>query len=307
MQQVLILCPFYNDQASFNAFARETEQVAGPLSQYRFQLLVVDDGSDEPCKPASQLPASVVHLHRNIGHQKAIAIGLAYAHHHLSFDKVVVMDCDGEDAPADIEQLLQASAGTEKIVFASRKSRQDGRRFRFFYYLYKVLFKLLTGRKISFGNFMLLPAAQVRRLVYFDEIWNHLAGGVLRSDAAYVTVNTHKGRRYAGASKMSFMRLFLHGLSAIGVFIDIIASRLLILSFALTLFSVAGIAVILYLKFFTNKAIPGWATTGVSSMLIILLQSFLLSLFTVFLFLSLRGQRKFIPANHYMDYVRSVD
>ena len=93
----------------------------------------------------------------------------------------------------------------------------------------------------------------------------------------------------------------------IGVFIEVIASRLLLFSFFLIAISIIAIAVILFIKIFTDKAVPGWATSALSSMLIVLLQSFLLSLFTIFLFLSAQGQRKFIPALHYQDYVRSVE
>ena len=69
----------------------------------------------------------------------------------------------------------------------------------------------------------------------------------------------------------------------------------------------AAILVIVYVKYFTNNAIPGWATTTVSSMLIVILQSFLLSLFTIFIYHSFQSQRKFIPATHYNDYVKSVE
>ena len=61
------------------------------------------------------------------------------------------------------------------------------------------------------------------------------------------------------------------------------------------------------IRFFTAAAIPGWATTAFSAMLIVLLQSCLLSLFTIFLYLTARSQRQFIPANHYMDYTASVE
>jgi hypothetical protein len=106
---------------------------------------------------------------------------------------------------------------------------------------------------------------------------------------------------------MSFTSLFLHGLGAIGVFTDIIASRLLLFSMVMIFLSVLAIAVIVFIKLFTNLAIPGWATGAVSSMLIVLLQSFLLSLFTIFLYLSSASQRRFIPALHYEDYVASVE
>jgi hypothetical protein len=106
---------------------------------------------------------------------------------------------------------------------------------------------------------------------------------------------------------MNFTALLLHGLGAIGVFIETIAARLLI--FSLIMIFISGIAIVsvLFIKFFTNKAIPGWTSIAISSMLIVLLQSFLLSLFTIFLYLSFGAQRKFIPAYHYNDYVRSVE
>ena len=49
----------------------------------------------------------ILHLQRNIGHQKAIAVGLAYIKENLACDKVLVMDSDGEDKPEDAAALLR--------------------------------------------------------------------------------------------------------------------------------------------------------------------------------------------------------
>ena len=38
-----------------------------------------------------------------------------------------------------------------------------------------VIFQLLTGRTISFGNFMALKPAALRRLVAMQELWIHVA------------------------------------------------------------------------------------------------------------------------------------
>ena len=303
MQRAIILCPLYNDEASFLHFAAALEKQA-PSLPCQVALLVVNDGTDD-LKITSSLPLTVLHLHRNIGHQKAIAIGMAYAHHEMKFDKLVIMDADGEDDPADIRTLLEQSDAT--IAVAGRKSRQEGKSFRLFYSIYKFLFHILTGKQIAFGNFMALPKKEVERLVHYSEIWNHLAGAIIKSKRPYTTVPVHRGRRYAGESRMGFTGLLLHGLGAIGVFTEIIASRLLVFSFFMILVAVVAIVVILFVKYFTDKAIPGWATTTVSSMLIVILQSFLLSLFTIFLYLSSQGQRKFIPAYHYKDYLASAE
>jgi len=307
MQQIIILCPLYNDEACFNLFAAQLAEQVKPLTDHQFTLLVVNDGSLKKPSLKSGLPIKLIHLHRNLGHQKAVAIGLSYAHHHLSFDKIIIMDADGEDKPKDVNLLLQAAGETQQIVVAHRTSRQDNKRFKGFYFIYKFLFRLLTGQKISFGNFMLLPKEDVSRLVYTNEIWNHLAGAIIKTRISYTLVPTHRGRRYTGESKMNFTSLLLHGLGAIGVFIDIIATRLLIFSIVMIGISVLAIVAIVAVRFFTNAAIPGWATTAFSSMLIVLLQSCLLSLFTIFLYLSSQSQRQFIPANHYKDYMASVE
>ncbi len=306
MLQTIILCPFFNDEASLAEFLPALENLSAIDKNNQLSILIVNDGSPN-LKFQTKLPYRVIHLHRNIGHQKAIAVGLAYAYRHLSFDQIITMDCDGEDKPEDIPRLLQTAGTEHKIVVAKRVSRQEGKRFRFFYKVYKLLFFLLTGKKISFGNFMLLPKKEVDKLVFYNEIWSHLAGAILRSGIPYITISSHRGKRYGGSSKMDFTSLLLHGLGAIGVFIQIVAIRLLIFSLIMVAISLIAILIILFIKLFTTRAIPGWATTAVSSMLIILLQSFLLSLFTLFCYLLLRGQRQFIPAIHFTDYVQSVE
>jgi hypothetical protein len=306
MQHTIILCPVYNDETSFNIFATEIERQFHQSLDREFSFLVVNDGTPQ-LKLQTKFALTILHLHRNIGHQRAIALGLAYAHHHLLFDQIIIMDCDGEDKPEDLAVLLQKSNADSRIVVAKRVSRQETKSFQFFYRIYKLLFFILTGKRISFGNFMLLPKKEADKIVHYSEIWNHLAGTIIKSKIPYSSIESHRGKRYEGKSKMDFTDLLLHGLGAIGVFIEIIASRLLIFSLFMITISVLAILIILFIKLFTARAIPGWATAALSSMLIVLLQSFLLSLFTIFLYLSFQGQRKFIPAHHFMDYVRSVE
>ena len=307
MQQVIILCPVYNDEDCLNVFAAQLADQVKHIADFYFSFLIVNDGSSKSLALIPSLPGNIVHLRRNLGHQKAIAIGLSYAQQNLSFDKIIIMDADGEDKPGDVNLLLKEYDQTGSIIVAQRMSRQNGKKFKGFYAIYKFLFRLLTGRRIAFGNFMVLNKENVSRLVYTNEIWNHLAGAIIKSRISYKAVPTHRGKRYVGQSKMRFSSLLLHGLGAIGVFIDIIAIRLLIFSFVMIILSVAAMLLIIGIRSFTSAAIPGWATTAFSSMFIILLQSCMLSLFTIFLYLSSQAQRQFIPANHYKDFIASVE
>lgn len=306
MDRVLIMFPFYDDHASIKIFLDKLEQETAVLKDFQFSFLLINDGSPQ-IQISSAIPLTIISLQRNLGHQKAIAIGLSYAAKNVQYDKVVIMDCDGEDEPADLRKMLNFSNPDNKIIVAKRLKRQESLWFQFFYKTYKFFFLLLTGEKITFGNFMMLHRSHVATISHHSEIWNHLAGAVIKSRLPYSCIDINRGKRYAGESKMNFTSLLLHGLGAIGVFIDVIAARLLLFSLGLICFSIIAIVAIFLIKFFTQQAIPGWATTAVSSMLIVLLQSFLLSLFTIFLYLSSQGQRKFIPALHFMEYIKKVD
>jgi glycosyltransferase involved in cell wall biosynthesis len=295
-ESVIILIPVYNDLASLETLIHNLELALATEPRKKYSLLIVNDGSTQPVKvkPTKLFKIHLLHLHRNNGHQKAIAIGLAHIHHHLPCDHVAIMDGDGEDKPEDVITLLHtADVHTGQIVCARRRSRQEGMQFRLFYVFYKRLFRWLTGKKISFGNFMILPKDKVDKLVYYSEIWSHLSAAIIKSRLEYTAIPVHRGKRYAGTSKMNFTSLVLHGLGAIAVFLEQAVSRLLILSSVLIGVSVVAILVIF--------------GTIMSSMLIVLLQGFLLSLFTIFLFLSSQSQRKFIPAHHYKDYTASTE
>lgn len=310
MKHSCILIPVFNDRECLNSLLPGLAESLEQFADSRFSVLVVDDGSTEdmPIISPAKFSLQVLHLKRNIGHQKAISIGLAWIRENLPCDQVLVMDADGEDRPEDAALLVTDSHKNEsKIIFAARASRQEGSRFRFFYFMYKILFRLLTGQNIAYGNFMLIPFPLLNKLVYYSEIWNHVAGGIMKSGLPFTSVITHRGKRLNGSSRMNFRELLIHGLGAISVFIEVIASRLLMFSLVLILLSVLAILVILGIRFFSDLAIPGWASTVVSAMLIVLLQSFLLSLFTIFLYLSSQSQRKFIPAQHYKDYTGEVE
>ena len=309
-EKIVILSPFLNDEESLNRLLTELPIALGGSASSSYSLLIVDDGSTEKLKlnVPTLFSLQVLHLQRNIGHQKAIAVGLAYIKENITCDKVLVMDADGEDRPEDAALLLaESSRSPGKIIFAHRKSRQEGPRFKFFYHIYKFAFRVLTGKKIAFGNFLVMPKHVLDKVVYYSEIWNHIAGGIMKTGLPYSAVNTHRGKRYAGRSKMNFHSLMIHGLGAIAVFIETIASRLLIFSLILIGVSLLAILALVGVKTFTDLAIPGWTSTVISAMLVILLQSFLLSLFTIFLYLSSQSQRKFIPAHHYKDYTGPVE
>jgi hypothetical protein len=88
---------------------------------------------------------------------------------------------------------------------------------------------------VRVGNFSVITARQLRALVVAPELWNHYAAAVFRIRAPFTTIPVPRALRHAGRSKMNFVALMIHGLSAMSLYSDIIGTRLLIVVEALTI------------------------------------------------------------------------
>jgi hypothetical protein len=86
------------------------------------------------------------------------------------------------------------------------------------YWFYKIAHRILTGVNIRVGNFSILPSSYLTTLVVMSELWNHYATSVFRSGLPVTTIPIPRGYRDAGRSRMNFVSLVVHGLSAISVF-----------------------------------------------------------------------------------------
>jgi hypothetical protein len=311
--QVLILAPVYEDWGAARMLLHQLDLELARAG-LPARVLLVDDGSTRPCPAdwAEYVPSwlegvDVLTLRRNVGHQRAIAIGLAYVEAHVSCDLVVVMDSDGEDAPGDIPALV-AAAGTRpsrRIVFAERQKRSEGLVFRLFYLLYRQAYRLLTGRQMRVGNFSTIPHELLCRVVVISEIWVHYASGLHRSRLPCAQVATSRGKRLHGESRMSFVNLVTHGLSAIAVHADAMGTRLMVATGLATLLLLVPISAVLVIRFATTLAIPGWATTTAGILLLLLMQGVMLSVFFAFIVLNARNSYSFLPSRDYGHFVLS--
>lgn len=305
--KLVIVTPVFND---WESFARLTSDIDLVMQDQEIEYLILavnDDSSIMPGDIQVKVACRILHLTCNLGHQRAIAVGLAHLADSEDFDAIVVMDADGEDKPEYLPGLIaQHLANPRSIIVARRDKRSEGNTFKLGYRLYQFIFGLFTGKKLPFGNFCLLPQEAAKRLVYQESIWNHLAATVLRSRFDLVMLPTERGNRYAGESSMNLGSLVLFGLSAISVYSDIALVRTLFASFVLSLGAVATITVTTFWKLFTDMATPGWASTVVGSMLIIVLQCLVVSVSLLFIILSNRSQRGFVVARNYSDYVLEI-
>jgi putative flippase GtrA len=95
-----------------------------------FQIVVVDDGSDENFKKVFQSAAqygTVLRHARNMGKGRAIKTGLSFIQNHCPADCIIVtMDADGQHRVADAQKICRiAQDNPDALVLGSRKLREN--------------------------------------------------------------------------------------------------------------------------------------------------------------------------------------
>ena len=310
-QRVAIVTPVLDDWTCFGALIHDISALYTG-SGIEFVVWMIDDGSISQFDQASvSLPPEscviaieMVRLAINLGHQRAIAVGLCALADRADLDWVVVMDSDGEDRASDIAALLAAGRQNDgHVVLARRAKRSEPAFFRLAYKIYKLLFRVLTGQPITFGNYSMLPMTAVRRLVYMPELWNNLAASILRSRLPCTEVATLRGGRYDGNSRMNFVGLVVHALSAFSVHADRIFVRVMLGTGLVALVSVIGLIAVVAIRMATDLAIPGWATSATGFLLVILLQTFVVFIAVTLTMLTGRTNRPIIPIEDVQKFV----
>lgn len=290
IDNLCIITPCFNDHDSLDLLLQDIARLESPILPNKIHIYIVNDSPWIPID-LDRLSASArnsVHdvnkihaisslvLNRNIGHQHALCVGLSQAFAEYSSDSAyILMDCDGEDSPSQIPQLIQglyASGGFASV--AARSKRRETLVFRLGYYAYKKLFRLLSGDAIDFGNFMYLLPEAAQSLVNSPYARSHLAASLIRSRLPFVRVSLDRSYRYSGHSRMGGgIALIGYGIKAISIFADRVMTRMLIACF-LGLILIVSLLLLLILNYFLGviPPIPGW--TSLIILFLVLLGTF---------------------------------
>ena len=311
--RILVTMPVYEDWPSAMELCQSIDIIFREKKSFEVGILLIDDGStatacprELPFRPVALESVSLLSLRRNLGHQRAIAIALAHIHESWKGDAIVVMDAEGEDRPEDILLLLKAmeNASRSTAVFAERGKRLENVLFRSFYNAYRALHRVLTGRDIRFGNFSVLPWSHLDTLVLFPEMWNHYAATFLKSRLSYVRVRCDRAPRKSGKSHMNFVSLLIHGLSALFANQEVMGARLLVMILVTTLSLFLGACAVVGVRLFTHLAIPGWATSTMGLLLILVSQLLIAAFLMIFSIMTQRNHLGFLPIRDYSHFIR---
>tara|TARA_B100001123_G_C15277577_1_gene1012788 strand:+ start:816 stop:1703 length:888 start_codon:yes stop_codon:yes gene_type:complete len=230
MKKFIILIPVYNDWKSVSKLLENVDTQVEKWDS-EISVLIVNDASTEKRSDLDLnykkiKSVKILNMRENRVHQRCIAAGFKYICKNEDFDRVVVMDADGEDRPEELNDFFnKAKENPSKTITGNRFKRSEGLIFKILYEVHKLLTLIFAGKLIKFGNFTCLPKIHVEQLIQLPQLWNSYSGSVVKIIKDRTFVPSIRGSRYVLPSKMNFIALVFHSLSIISVFTTTVVIR----------------------------------------------------------------------------------
>ncbi len=244
MKKFKILIPLYNDWKSVSKLLNEIDSQINNWD-VEVSIIIVNDASTEKKSGLESIfkkikSVKILNMKKNQVHQRCIAVGLKYICENEDFDRVIIMDADGEDRPEELNDFFKkAKENPNMTITGNRFKRSEGFVFKVLYEAHKLLTLIFTGKLIKFGNFSCLPKNHVQQLVQKPYLWNSYSSSVVRTIDERTFIPSKRGIRYVLPSKMNIFALIFHSLSIISVFRNavIIRSVIYLLVYLLLIFN----------------------------------------------------------------------
>lgn len=269
--RLALVVPCYNEQDVLDETIRRLGEVMEQLLASGkiggdSRIYLVDDGSrdrtweiiEQACRTTRWVAG--IKLARNHGHQNALLAGLFTA----EGDAVVSLDADLQDDVNAIFGMVNHYLDGADIVYGVRRRRDMDSLFKRstahgFYWI----MRLLGVRLVSdHADYRLLSRRALEQLKTFREVNLFLRGIIPLLGFRTATVYYDRGERHAGVSKYPLRRMLSFALNGVTSFSNFPLRLITALGFLVFVFAIICSAWILYVALFTERAVPGWASTA---------------------------------------------
>ena len=233
MKKFIILIPLFNDWQSVSRLLNEIDLEVKNWD-VDVSIVIVNDASTEKRSGLEfnfkKIKAvKILNMKKNTVHQRCIAAGLKYICKNEDFERVIIMDADGEDRPEELNAFFEkAKEHINMTITGNRFKRSEGIIFKILYEVHKLLTLIFTGKLIKFGNFSCLPKNHAEQLIQKPYLWNSYSSSVVKAIKDRTFIPSIRGLRYVLPSKMNFTALIFHSLAIISVFRSLVIMRSII-------------------------------------------------------------------------------
>lgn len=272
MKLISIVVPVFNEEDNVEVFCREVCKHMAQLP-YRFEIIFVDDGSrdntplllDRLSREDERVRAIL--LSRNYGHQVALSCGLD----HADGDAVITMDGDMQHPPEMLPTLIAKWEEGFEVVQTIRLTTEGVSWFkRFtsgsFYRMMNAMSQIHVQEGGS--DFRLLDKAVVQSFRRFRERARFIRGMISAIGYKQTRLEFVAPPRHAGTSKFSLKKMMHFALDGITAYSKMPLRFAFYTGVLCGAISFGLTAHVLYIKLFTEEAVPGWATISASILLL---------------------------------------
>lgn len=260
--KISIVLPIFNEEKNIPTLVSE---LIKNLETYpNYEIIFVNDGSTDNSEPIitrychENSNIKLINLSRNFGHQEALIAGLENA----GGDAVIMMDGDLQDPPSLIPQMIEKWKEGYEVVYSVKKTRKEKFLRKFFFKMFYKVFNFLSEVKMPMesGIFSLIDKKVLKIIISLEEKNKYIAGLRYWVGFNQTSIEFERPDRLEGEPKQTFAKLLKLAMDGIFSF----SNKPLEIAFWIGLITIITslflILVIIYIKIFTTKAIPGYAT-----------------------------------------------
>lgn len=211
MAYISVVIPVYKAEDCLDELYSRLKAVLSKIST-DFEILLIEDcGGDrswEKILSLSSLDRRVkgIQFSRNFGQHYGITAGLD----HCDGDWVVVMDCDLQDRPEEIERLYRKAQEGFDIVLARRGDRQDPLLKKLTSKIFYKIFSYLADMEYDgqTGNFRIISRKVVNSFKAMREQLRFFGGLVTWMGFKTASIDVQHDERFAGTTSYTFAKLW---------------------------------------------------------------------------------------------------
>ena len=208
-----LIIPAYNEQDNIKIVYSKIKELMLKYEKNDYEIIFVNDSSiDNSASILSEISKNdkkvkFLNLSRNFGHQAALWAGMT----HSTGNAIISLDCDLQDPPKVIIEMIEKWEKGFKIVYAKRSNFRNDNFFKKI--SSKIYYKLLdkmTDINIpqNVGDFRLIDKKVLKTLQRMNERSKYLRGMVAWTGFSSTFVEYHRPDREKGTSNYTFLKLF---------------------------------------------------------------------------------------------------
>lgn len=221
---VSIVCPFFNEEQTAHLFYKAVIAEINKIDRYDFEIICVDDGSDDDTLTFLLSVAKydarfrIIQLTRNFGKEAALSAGIDNS----AGAFVILIDADLQDPISLISKMISTREVTgADVVLAKRNNRRSDHPLKrmsasLFYKMYNKLSHIKIPENV--GDCRLMSRQVVDAIKLFPEKQRFMKGLLSWVGFYTVTIEYRRDQRSAGSTKFSGWKLWNFALEGITSF-----------------------------------------------------------------------------------------